>query len=703
MRTPCVSVSRATGPRLLSVTRLQAKLSLSAKTCTRLTSHTVAAKVRTKAATTGALVTDVAVPEQTPADAPAAAPQKKRRRKNGRTLRKEKAAREAAQKTPEALTLESILNEDSDVSDPKVLRQINKAIMSTRSLPQALKLVEDMAAAKIAPNEQTYVSLILVCRKQRQAERALVVYEAMKAASVTPSILTFNLILRCTAQSRRLKDAMRIKSDMLKAEVEPDATTYTILMEVVAKAARHRGRKPPSKRLLDVFALLDEMKAKNVTPTTSTYNVVIEACSLAQQVDQAMAVYLEMLGSNTPVDQTTFSLMMRCASLSGRLQHALAVFGEMKAAGVPANRDIYNHLIVACGNAPQPQVERAFEIFYEMQSEGRVKPNEVTFNALISAACKGGLPSYAFDAFEVMKTTDVAASRRTYNELIHAAGLRGIAGVEAAFEVYDSMRLAGEVPDQVTFGSLIAACARARDASRALLVFEEMREVGCAPSLVVYHALLVGLGRAGRFEEAVALYRNEMLEHEDPECRPTKATLSIMFDVCLGRDGAEAALAAAAGASSFGSAVYFHSKGAMAAKQLYTEAVESGMMPRICPELDALDANDDETQGMRSLRADIRCHTRSAAIMALLGLLDALKTKDADLHELVVMTGGRVRTNGPSRPSKLLLTAQALLTAQGVRSKPLSTLTVQALVVDKPALTKWKSSVDVPQTLGVEA
>eukprot|EP00976_Prorocentrum_cordatum_P033966 691448-Prorocentrum_minimum.AAC.1 len=170
------------------------------------------------------------------------------------------------------------------------------------------------------------------------------------------------------------------------------------------------------------------MKAKSIAPTTSTYNVVIEACSLAQQVDQAMAVYLEMLGSNTPVDQgpsggggigrgrgssrdcrdatagpdhlptcplvtaypwvlrtatatatdtatrqgtdmggaagidwwqTTFSLMMRCASLSGRLQHALAVFGEMKAAGVLANRDIYNHLIVACGNAPQPQVRPA--------------------------------------------------------------------------------------------------------------------------------------------------------------------------------------------------------------------------------------------------------------------------------------------------------------------------------------------------------
>ena len=51
------------------------------------------------------------------------------------------------------------------------------------------------------------------------------------------------------------------------------------------------------------------------------------------------------------------------------------------------------------------QVERAFEIFYEMQEQEEVQPDEVTFNALISAACKGGLPSYAFDAFDIMKVS----------------------------------------------------------------------------------------------------------------------------------------------------------------------------------------------------------------------------------------------------------------------------------------------------------
>jgi hypothetical protein len=50
-----------------------------------------------------------------------------------------------------------------------------------------------------------------------------------------------------------------------------------------------------------------------------------------------------------------------------------------------------------------------------------------------------------------------------------------------------------------------------------------------------------------------------------------------------------------------------------------------------------------------------------------------------------------------------LLTAQALLDAQGMRSKPLSTLTVQALVIDKPALTAWMDRVETPTTMGAKA
>jgi hypothetical protein len=128
--------------------------------------------------------------------------------------------------------------------DPAVLRRINSAIKSTKSLPAALKLVEDMAASNIAPNEQTYVSLMLVCRKQRQAERALVVYEAMKAAAVPAGLLTFNLLLRCTAQVP--PTPLRPFNLLLRctAQVPPTPLlTFNLLLRCTAQV--RRARCPP--------------------------------------------------------------------------------------------------------------------------------------------------------------------------------------------------------------------------------------------------------------------------------------------------------------------------------------------------------------------------------------------------------------------------------------------------------------------------
>mmetsp|Transcript_12396 Transcript_12396/g.16884 ORF Transcript_12396/g.16884 Transcript_12396/m.16884 type:complete len:419 (+) Transcript_12396:2-1258(+) len=407
---------------------------------------------------------------------------------------------------------------------------------------------------------------------------------------------------------------------------------------------------------------------------------------MAQQVEGAMEIYKDMLKSDVSPDAQTFSALMRCAGRAGRLQLALAVFGEMKAAGMPPTRDVYNHLIVACGSAPQPQVERAFEIFYEMRDAGKnVSPNETTFNSLINAACRGGLPSYAFDAFQIMKDMQVRASLRTYNELIHAAGLRGVIGMESAFEVYDSMRLQGERPDVVTFSTLISACAKARDAHRAYQVFAEMQESeGCAPNLVVFHTLLVCLGRCGRWQEALQVYKDQMIDHENYNCRPTRATVSILFDACLGRDGAESLLASvAAQDSSFGAAMYLESEGAKAAMQLYKEVVAAGLQEDICPDIASAEENS-------TIRADLTQHTQSGAIVALLLLVESLRALPVGVKEVLILTGGAVRTNPQSgRPSKMSILAQALLLTLGLKATPLSTLSTQTLVVENACLDSW--------------
>jgi pentatricopeptide repeat protein len=144
-------------------------------------------------------------------------------------------------------------------------------------------------------------------------------------------------------------------------------------------------------------------------------------------------------------------------------------------------------------------------------------------------------------------------------------------------------------------------------------------QVDCQPNLVVYHALMTALGRAGRWEEALALYE-QRLRPEQADVSPTLATLSILFDCCLGPDGAEAALAAVGGVREADAANFSHA-GATAAKALYRQAVADGMMEHACA--------SGVMTGESSLRVDIRLHTRSAAIVALLCVLDDLQQAHA--------------------------------------------------------------------------
>jgi pentatricopeptide repeat protein len=151
-------------------------------------------------------------------------------------------------------------------------------------------------------------------------------------------------------------------------------------------------------------------------------------------------------------------------------------------------------------------------------------------------------------------------------------------------------------------------------------VWLDWLQVDCKPNLVVYHALITALGRAGRWEEALALYE-QRLRPEQAEVSPTLATLSILFDCCLGQDGAEAALAAVGGVKEAEAANFSHA-GATAAKTLYRQAVADGMMEHACA--------SGVTTGESSLRVDIRLHTRFAAIVALLCVLDDLQQAHAD-------------------------------------------------------------------------
>ena len=145
-----------------------------------------------------------------------------------------------------------------------------------------------------------------------------------------------------------------------------------------------------------------------------------------------------------------------------------------------------------------------------------------------------------------MRASDADIPLATYNRLIRAAGQRpdGVAiATRLLAEIRSDPRLE---PDAYTWGSALAACADAGDADAAARLVREMLASGGEHTRVTRHAYMATLGRANRWEEAMAEYREMRGEPAGSDAAPARETYSVAFDALLAPGGAEAAIAAVA-------------------------------------------------------------------------------------------------------------------------------------------------------------
>jgi pentatricopeptide repeat domain-containing protein 1 len=133
-----------------------------------------------------------------------------------------------------------------------------------------------------------------------------------------------------------------------------------------------------------------------------------------------------------------------------------------------------------------------------------VRPDVITYNALISAYEKGGQWERARAAFEEMVAAGVQPNIITYNALISAYEQgRQWERARAAFE---EMVAAGVQPNVVTYSALISAYERGGQWERARATFEKMVAVGVQPDVQTYNPLLSMLWKCDQQRTTIELY-----------------------------------------------------------------------------------------------------------------------------------------------------------------------------------------------------
>ncbi|XP_059306858.1 pentatricopeptide repeat-containing protein At5g66520-like isoform X1 [Lycium ferocissimum] len=327
------------------------------------------------------------------------------------------------------------------------------------SVENARRVFDEMSNRDIV----SWNSIIIGCLRKGELDMALELFRRMKKRN----IITWNSIITGFVQGGRPKEALKLFYEM---QVSDDGM---------------------------------------VSPDKVTIASVISACASLGAVDQGKSVHDYLNRSGMECDMVIATALVDMYGKCGSVSRALDVFRAMK------NKDVLAWTVMISAFAINGNGIEAFELFLEMEAAG-VRPNAVTFTALLSACAHSGLIEIGRWCFRVMKH-----AYHIEPQVQHYACMVDILGRAGLFDEAEGLiRSMPMEPDVFVWGALLGGCQMHRNFRSGekvawyLITLEPLN-----------HAFYVNLcdiyAKAGRFDhvkEVRALMKKKGIEKLVPGC-----------------------------------------------------------------------------------------------------------------------------------------------------------------------------------------
>lgn len=332
------------------------------------------------------------------------------------------------------------------------------AYVRCRSAPNARKVLDEMPETNVV----SWTSLMAGCVDAERSCEAAALFVAMGRRGIPANSFTFATAVNACSRLADLAMGRILHARVEIVGLNSDIVISTALIDMYGK----------SNFLGDARVVFDRMSERNVV----SWGSMIAACAQNACGNEALALFREFLGTRpasglSPNHFMFSSAVNACASV-GRLGLGRSTHGAVTRYGHDTNDVIAGALIdmyAKCGF-----IEYSRKVFNRIGS-----PSLVPFTAMIVAAAKYGLASYAFKLFDEMQ----------------GHGLR---------------------PNNVTLLGILHACSHAGRVDAGLKYLKSMqRDYGIEPCVKHYTCAVDMLGRAGRLDEAYGLAKEVKAEGGD--------------------------------------------------------------------------------------------------------------------------------------------------------------------------------------------
>ncbi|CAN6483125.1 unnamed protein product [Victoria cruziana] len=417
---------------------------------------------------------------------------------------------------------------------PRVFNCFIHAVCKSGEYAYAYKMLKKMSGSGHQPGYVAYNILVGgICANEglpsaEDMQVAEAVYAEMLDAGYVLNKVNVEHIARCLCGHGKPDRAYGIIGEMMSKGFMPETGTYNKVIEFLCQF----------KKVEKALHLFEEMKKNNIVPNVFTYTILIDNFCKVGLIQQARNWFHEMVTNGCPPNVVTYTALIHAYIKARKVIEADKLFETMLAEGCTPNIVTYTALID--GHCKAGNVDNACQIYARMRGSESIhdieryfepgaadidmKPNVVTYGALIDGLCKAHKVIEANDLLETMTRDGCEPNSVVYDALID--GFCKLGKLDEAQKVFQLMAKRGYSPSVFTYSSLMDRLFKDKRLDLALKVLSKMLENGCAPNVITYTEMIDGLCKTGKTDEAHKL----LLMMEEKGCHPNVVTYTAIID-----------------------------------------------------------------------------------------------------------------------------------------------------------------------------
>ncbi|KAJ7527991.1 hypothetical protein O6H91_16G079700 [Diphasiastrum complanatum] len=399
----------------------------------------------------------------------------------------------------------------------------------------------------------SWTAIISAYADSGEVEEAMNLFHQMQETGLAPDKVLFVPLLKACARLAALEQGRQLHSDIIKRGFQSDVIVGSTLVNMYAKC----GCTEDARELFDnmsernvvswnamiagyaqngpgkeALALYEQMKQERVQPDNVTFALLLNACANLAALEQGKQLHSEIIKrgvqSDVVVGSTLVDMYAKCgctedarelfdsmsepdvvswtAMIAGYAQNglgkeALALYEQMKQEGVQPDNVTFVLLLKAC--ASLAALEQGKQLHSEIIKRG-FQSDVVVGNTLVDMYAKCGCTEDAQELFDNMSERNVVS----WNAMIAGYAHNGIA--QEALALFEQMQRDGTKPNEVTYISVLSACAHSGLVDQGCYVFDSMCKThGVTPTKEHYACMVDLLGRAGCLADA-EIFINKM-------------------------------------------------------------------------------------------------------------------------------------------------------------------------------------------------